>query len=61
MEKNKIIYSLNVEDLQTVAKEEFDKNLTKDEIEILAECIGDYIPWQVLISDAIRDKITVED
>jgi hypothetical protein len=32
-DKNDIIYSLNIEDIQTVAVQEIDRELTEDEIE----------------------------
>jgi hypothetical protein len=42
---DKIIYQLTVEDLQNVANEELDRNLTEDEIKILEDKIVDCL-WQ---------------
>jgi type II restriction endonuclease TdeIII len=39
----KIAYSINVEDLQTVAEQELRRELTDEEIKIVEERIGDYI------------------
>lgn len=50
---DKIIYQLTVEDLQTVAREELDRDLTETEIKLLEEKIGDYIDWYNAIHDAI--------
>jgi hypothetical protein len=41
--KSKVIYSVNVEDLQTVAEQELERQLTNDEIEIVEKRLGDYI------------------
>jgi hypothetical protein len=57
MNRNKIIYSLNVENIQTVALEEIGRELTDKEIQMIIEPIGDYIKWYEAISYAIQDKI----
>ena len=49
----RIIYSLNVEDLQTVANDELLRDLTEEEIEIVEENLGDFISWYQAISLAI--------
>jgi hypothetical protein len=50
--KNDIVYSLNVEDIQTVAVQEMDRELTNDEIEKVKNLIGEKINWYdaVLVS-----------
>jgi len=53
----RIVYSLNVEDLQTVANEEISRELTEDEIRIVEENVGDYIAWYQAISLAITDML----
>lgn len=57
---DKIIYQLTVEDLQTVANEELNRDLTKTEIELLEEKIGDYINWYDAIHNAIILNIIME-
>jgi len=47
--KEKNIYSLNVEDVQTVAREELKRELSLEEIEIIERKIGNYINWYEII------------
>jgi hypothetical protein len=56
MKKNKddIVYSLNVEDVQTVALEELDRELTRKEIKKIEDMIADNIDWYGAIADAIN-------
>ncbi|MBP7273852.1 MAG: hypothetical protein KA974_08410 [Saprospiraceae bacterium] len=53
----KIIYQLTVEDLQNVANDEIDRDLTEEEIKLLQDKIGDYIDWYNVISMAILNNI----
>jgi len=56
--KEKIIYSLNVEDVQTVAKQELGRELLPEEIEVVEEEIGDYINWyEIILSTIINANI----
>ena len=57
MKKNKAIYQLTVEDIQTVAIEELDRELTDDEIKKLIDPIAERISWYDAISDSIREAI----
>lgn len=59
MKKNRdtIIYSLNVEDVQTVALEELDRELTMKEIEKIEDTIAENIDWYGAILDAINAKL----
>ncbi|MFQ5602644.1 MAG: hypothetical protein ACE5HS_05195 [bacterium] len=50
MNLNKIIYSINIEDVQTVAEEEFGRELTDDELKFVEDKIGGYIDWYDTIS-----------
>ena len=43
--KDRVAYSINVEDLQTVAEQELERELTDEEIKIVEERLGDYIDW----------------
>lgn len=43
--KNRIVYSINVEDLQTVAEQGLERELTDEEIKIVEDRLGDYIDW----------------
>ena len=50
----KILYSLNVSDLQQVAQEELGRKLTQAEIKLVDDRLGDYIGWYDAISMAIQ-------
>lgn len=57
MKPSKIIYSLNIEDAQNVAEEELERELTKKELKIVEDKVGDYIDWHEAISLAIKDAV----
>lgn len=57
MNSNKIIYSLNVENVQTVALEEMGRELTDKEIERVVHRLVDYINWYDAITHSIHDEI----
>ena len=57
---NKIIYSLCIQDIQNVAKENFGRELTSDEIKKIINPLGDRIPWIDAIYDAINDTLEIE-
>lgn len=58
MKNDKIIYSLNIEDVQNVANEELERNLSPNEIQKIIEAIGEKINWYDAISSSINEKIT---
>ena len=61
MKKDKnerIIYSINVGDVQEVANHVLDRKLTKEEIKSVELSIGDYINWFDAIENSIREHIT---
>jgi hypothetical protein len=57
MKPSKIIYSINIEDVQNVAEEEFGRKLSKKELEIIEDKIGGYIDWYSAIDIAIQNEI----
>ena len=59
MKSSKIIYSLNVEDIQTVALEVVERKLSPEEIEKIKESIADKIYWYNAIADSINETIKV--
>jgi hypothetical protein len=61
MKEVKIIYSLNIEDIQTVAEENFGRKLTTKEIKKILDTIADRISWYDIIYDAIKDKLDIEE
>jgi hypothetical protein len=60
-DNERIVYSLNVEDIQTVSRVYLERELTEREISILEDAISDYIDWTQAFENAISDKITLEE
>ena len=56
MENNKIIYSLTAEDIQNVAKQEINRNLSSKEIEKIIESISEKIHWYDAIANSINEN-----
>jgi len=56
-DKNDIVYSLNAEDIQTVAVQEVGRELTDDEIENVKNLIGEKINWYDAILNSIIEEI----
>lgn len=56
--RDRIIYSINVEDVQNVADQEIDRELTDKEIEFIENRLGDYVDWYGAIASAIGDLKT---
>ncbi len=53
-----ILYSINVEDVQNVANDTIDRDLTDDEIKKVEASIGDYFSnWFDLLEMAINDVV----
>ena len=55
---NKIVYSINITDIQEVAQQVLDRKLNKEEIIKIKESIGDYLDWFQAIENSIRKHIT---
>jgi hypothetical protein len=55
--QSKIIYSLNEDDIQTVALQEVERNLSSQEIEKIKNLIAEKINWYDVIAEAINEKI----
>jgi len=54
--KNKIVYQLMTEDIQEVAIQELDRELTEEEIQKLIDPIAEKISWYDAIADAINEQ-----
>lgn len=52
----KIIYELTIDDIQEVAIQELDRELTKEEIKQLIDPIAEKIPWYDVIADSINEQ-----
>jgi len=59
-DNNEIVYSLNIEDIQTVATQEIERELTDDEIEKIKDLIAEKISWYDATAAAI-DELIVRD
>ena len=55
---DKIVYSISVGDIQEVAKQVLERDLTKKEIVLVEESVGDYIDWFQAIENALRKHVT---
>jgi len=55
------VYEISVEDLQEVAKEALERELTEDELTAVGNRVGDYIDWFQAIENAINDYIRRTD
>ena len=60
-DKNAIVYSLNIEDIQTVAIQEMNRELTDDEIERVKNLLGEKINWYDAILNSIIEEIGLTD
>lgn len=45
IDPEKIIYSINIEDIQNVAKQALDRTLTEEELKLVGDKLGDYVGW----------------
>lgn len=57
MEQERIIYSLNIEDVQTVASEILDRHLSTNEIAQIEDAVAERIDWFEAIAGAISEKL----
>lgn len=55
MHKKKLIHSVNTEDIQTVAEQELGRKLTKEELKLVEDRLGDYVGWYEAILHAIDE------
>ncbi len=55
---DKIVYSINVSDIQVVAKQVLERNLTNEEVILVEKSVGDYFDWFQAIETSIREHIT---
>jgi len=56
MKKDKIIYSLNIADVQNVAQQELERTLTDSELKMVEDKIGDQFDWYETIASVIRSE-----
>jgi hypothetical protein len=54
-DNERIVYSLNVEDIQEIANQILDRNLDKDEISLVERSLPGYIDWIQAVENSIRE------
>jgi len=57
MKRTDILYSINVQDVQDVAKREYDRKLDDGEVESVAAKLGEYIDWYEAVNTAVGQTI----
>lgn len=57
MDLERVVYSLNVEDIQEVANDILDRDLNESEVLLVERKIGNYIDWHLSVENAIDDAI----
>ena len=57
IDTSKIIYSINIEDVQNVAEQEIGRQLTEKELKVIENRIGNYIDWYEALNSIITDNI----
>lgn len=55
---DRIVYSINVEDIQEVADQILGRDLTTNELALVEDSIGDYLDWAQAIESAIQKNIS---
>jgi hypothetical protein len=55
--RNDIVYSLNIEDVQSVAVQEMGRELTDEEIEKVTDLMGERINWYDAILNSLVEGI----
>jgi len=55
--KNTTLYSINIQDVQTVAKEKLGRELAQSEIKMVEDKIGDHLDWYAAIECALDESI----
>jgi hypothetical protein len=53
----KIVYSINTDDIQSVANEVLERDLKNKELAAVQESVGDYIDWFQAIENAIHRHV----
>ncbi|MCX5846648.1 MAG: hypothetical protein NTW12_09900 [Deltaproteobacteria bacterium] len=61
MRKNKILYSIDIEDVQNVAQQELGRELTVEELKIVEDRSGDQFDWYGSIVAVLDEHITTHE
>ena len=52
---DRIVYSINVDDIQEVACQVLERDLTKEELILVENSVGDYLDWFQAIENSILE------
>jgi len=56
-DSDRVVYSINVRDIQQVASQVLDRALTKQEVRLVEDSLGDYIDWFQAIENSIQKRV----
>ena len=56
-DNKKIVFSINISDIQEVANDVLERDLTKKEIALVEESVGDYMDWFQAIENSIYKHV----
>jgi len=54
---DRIVYSINVNDIQEVANQTIERTLTKDEIVLVEDSVENHLDWFQAIENSIRNCV----
>jgi len=58
--KDKITYYITISDIQEIAKQDLDRELSPEELEFVQIHMGDYIPWadgvSLVMDEMLKNK-----
>ncbi len=60
MDAARVIYSINIEDVQNVAEEHLGREASKKELKIVEDKLGNYIDWYEAITFALNDAVNLK-
>lgn len=55
MKQDKIIYSLHVSDIQEIADQDLERELTKEELKKVIDLVPNYIKWDEAINNTFME------
>ena len=55
---DRIIYSINIADIQEVANQVIERRLSKEEVVLVEQSVGGYMNWFQAIENSIHEHVT---
>lgn len=59
MKNNDVVYALEVSDIQTVAQDSLERELSEAELKQVISEVEKYIPWHDIVDDVIRRTVSL--